>query len=110
MRDKGRAGEQQHSTDELRKSRGRGRPEESTGGEAALDGVGGAAHWSRGGARWRSGGAAQWSRGGAQDGGEAAANPKTIRLKPCLYVREAAALKNSRVRGVRGRTGRHGDA
>jgi hypothetical protein len=25
MRDRGRAGEQQHSTDELRKSRGRGR-------------------------------------------------------------------------------------
>jgi hypothetical protein len=69
-----------------------------TGAEAALDG----------GAAARRTGAD--SRGGAQDGREAAANPKTVRLKPCLYAREAAALKNSRVRGVRGGTGRRGDA
>jgi hypothetical protein len=69
-----------------------------TGAEAALDG-GAAARRTR-----------ADSRGGAQDGGEAAANPKTIRLKPCLYKREAAALKNSHVRGIRGGTGRHGDA
>jgi hypothetical protein len=46
---------------------------------------------------------------------KAAANPKTVRLKPCLYVatrgkQRPATLKNSRVRGVRGGTGRHGDA
>ena len=66
-----------------------------TGAEAALDG----------GAAARRTGAD--SRGGAQDGREAAANPKTVRLKPCLYAREAAALKNSLVRGG---TGCHGDA
>lgn len=86
---------------------------------------GGAAHWSRrrggtgakaarrtgaeaaldGGAAARRTGAD--SRGGTQDGREATANPKTVRLKPCLYAREAAVLKNSRVRGG---TGRHGDA
>jgi hypothetical protein len=89
----------------------RGRAAHWSRGGAAHWSRGGATHWRSGGARWRSGGAAHWSRQQRRRSGwkrreAAAANPKTV----TRGKQRPAALKNSRVRGVRGGTGRHGDA